>query len=62
MSKTLKKKDLKPNERDSPMMQKARKYGWVTKIPILKQRFRKKHHPRGFDGQAAQIREDDVFF
>ncbi len=55
MSKTLTKKDLTPNERNSPLMQKAKKYGWLTKLPILKQRYRKKHHPRGYDVEAAQI-------
>jgi ferredoxin len=55
LSKTLKKKDLKPIERDTPEMQKAKKYGWLIRLPVLKQRFRKKHHPRGFDVEAAQI-------
>ena len=55
MSKTLKKKDLQPIERDTPEMQKAKKYGWLIRLPVLKQRFRKKHHPRGFDVEAAQI-------
>jgi formate hydrogenlyase subunit 6/NADH:ubiquinone oxidoreductase subunit I len=36
-------------------MQKVKKYGWLTKLPILKQAYRKKHHPRGYDVQAAQI-------
>jgi len=51
----LSKEDLKPNERNSPLMQKAKKYGWLTRLPILKQLYRKKHHPRGFDVEAAQI-------
>ncbi|MHA2287560.1 MAG: hypothetical protein ACXABG_02115, partial [Promethearchaeota archaeon] len=54
MSKTLTKEDLRPNERDSPLMQKVKKYGWLTRLPILKQKFRKKHHPRGFDVEAGQ--------
>ncbi|NVM43396.1 MAG: 4Fe-4S binding protein [Candidatus Lokiarchaeota archaeon] len=54
MSKSLKKKDLKPLERDTPEMRKVKKMGWLTKLPILKQRFRKKHHPRGFDVEAGQ--------
>ena len=54
MSKTLKKKDLKPIERDSPLMQKVKKYGWLTRLPILKQKFTKKHHPRGYDVEAGQ--------
>ena len=54
MSKTLKKKDLKPIERDSPAFQKWKKYGWITRLPILKQRYRKKSYPRGFDVQAGQ--------
>ena len=49
------KKDLKPIERDTPRMQKAKRYGWLTKLPIIKQIFRKKHHPRGFDVEAGQI-------
>ena len=55
MTKTLTKEDLKPIERNSPLMEKARKYGWLTRLPILKQRFRKKHHPRGFDVEAGQF-------
>jgi len=54
LSKTLKKKDLKPIERDSPAFQKWKKYGWITRLPILKQRYRKKSYPRGFDVQAGQ--------
>ena len=36
-------------------MQKAKKYGWLTRLPIIKQVFRKIHHPRGYDVEAAQI-------
>jgi len=55
LSKTLTKKDLQPIERNSPLMQKAKKYGWLTRLPIIKQVYRKKHHPRGYDVEAAQI-------
>lgn len=55
MGKKLTKKDLKPIERNSPRFQKVKKYGWLTRLPILKQLYRKKHHPRGFDVEAAQI-------
>ena len=55
MTKTLTKKDLKPIERDTPKFRKAKRLGWLTKLPILKQIYRKKHHPRGYDVQAAQI-------
>ena len=55
LGKNLTKEDLKPIERDSPLMRKARKYGWLTKIPILKQIYRKKAHPRGYDVEAGQI-------
>ena len=55
MGNNLSKEDLKPNERNSPLMQKAKKYGWLTRLPILKQVYRKKHHPRGYDVEAAQI-------
>jgi len=51
----LSKSDLKPIERNSPLMQKAKKYGWLTRLPILKQIYRKKEHPRGYDVEAAQI-------
>ena len=54
LSKTLKKKDLKPIERNTPMMRKIKKIGWRTKLPILRQRFRKKVFPRGYDTQAGQ--------
>jgi len=54
-TKKLSKEDLKPNERNSPLMQKAKRYGWLTKIPILKQLYRKKAHPRGYDVEAGQI-------
>jgi len=53
--KKLTKEDLKPIERDSPLMDKEKKYGWLKRLPILKQRHRKKEHPRGFDVEAAQI-------
>ncbi|NHJ23876.1 MAG: 4Fe-4S dicluster domain-containing protein [Candidatus Lokiarchaeota archaeon] len=49
------KKDLKPIERNTPTFQKIRKYGWLIRLPILKQLYRKKHHPRGFDAEAGQI-------
>lgn len=55
MANKLSKKDLKPIERNSPMMQKVKKYGWLTRLPIIKQKHKKKHHPRGYDVQAAQI-------
>ncbi|MHA2400040.1 MAG: ATP-binding protein [Promethearchaeota archaeon] len=51
----MKKKDLKPIERNDPMIQKVKKYGWLKRLPILKQRHRKKAHPRGFDVEAGQI-------
>jgi len=51
----LKKKDLKPIERSTESFQKIKKIGWLTKLPILKQSFRKKEHPRGFDVEAGQI-------
>jgi UDP-glucose 4-epimerase len=49
------KKHLKPNERNTPKFQKLKKFGWLTRLPILKQLYRKKHHPRGFDVEAGQI-------
>jgi NAD-dependent dihydropyrimidine dehydrogenase PreA subunit len=55
LEKKLTKKDLKPIERDTPRFQKVKKYGWITRLPIVKQYFRKKHHPRGFDVEAGQI-------
>ena len=55
MANKLSKSDLKPIERNSPLMQKAKKYGWLTRLPILKQIYRKKEHPRGYDVEAAQI-------
>ena len=54
-TKKLTKSDLKPIERNSPLMQKAKKYGWITRLPILKQLYRKKEHPRGLDVEAGQI-------
>jgi hypothetical protein len=54
LSKPLKKKDLKPIERDTPELQRWKKYGKFTRLPILKQRHRKKVHPRGFDVEAGQ--------
>jgi len=50
----LQKKDLKPNERSTPVFLKTKKKGWLTRLPILKQRHRKKHYPRGFDTEAGQ--------
>jgi len=55
LGKNLTKEDLKPIERDSPLMRKAKKYGWLTKLPIFKQVYRKKAHPRGYDVEAGQI-------
>jgi ferredoxin len=55
VTKKLTKEDLKPIERDSPLMRKAKKYGWLTRLPIFKQRFRKREHPRGYDVEAGQI-------
>jgi formate hydrogenlyase subunit 6/NADH:ubiquinone oxidoreductase subunit I len=54
LAKKLKKKDLKPIERNTPLFQKTKKRGWRTRLPILKQRFRKKQYPRGFDTEAGQ--------
>ena len=55
MGTKLKKEDLKPIERNTPKFQKVKKLGWLTRLPILKQKFRKKEYPRGFDVDAAQI-------
>jgi len=55
LSKTLTKKDLKPIERDTPKFQKVKKFGWLIRLPILKQLYRKREHPRGYDVEAAQI-------
>jgi len=55
LGKKLTKEDLKPIERSTPLFLKTKKLGWLTRLPILKQRFRKKHYPRGFDVEAAQI-------
>lgn len=54
MGKNLSKKDLKPIERGTPSHFKKKKYGWLKRLPILKQRHRKKYYPRGFEVQAAQ--------
>ena len=49
----MKKKDLRPNERDTPAMQKIRKYGWIKRLPILRQKHIKKNHPRGLEVEAG---------
>jgi UDP-glucose 4-epimerase len=54
LEKKPKKKDLKPIERNTERFLKAKKLGWLTRLPILKQLHRKKHAPRGFDVEAAQ--------
>lgn len=54
MANKLSKTDLKPIERNTPLFQKVKKYGWLTRLPILKKRHRKKYYPRGFDLQAGQ--------
>ena len=54
MNKTLKKKDLKPIETSSPLIEVAKKKGWLTRLPIIKQKYRKKMYPRGFDVEAGQ--------
>jgi len=50
-----KKKELKPIERNTPMFSKTKKWGWITRLPIIKQLYRRKSNPRGFDVEAAQI-------
>ena len=55
MDTKLTKKDLKPIERNTPKFKKVKRFGWLIKLPILKQLYRKKHHPRGFDVEAGQI-------
>ncbi|MFW9952412.1 MAG: hypothetical protein ACFFKA_20020, partial [Candidatus Thorarchaeota archaeon] len=55
MEKKLTKKDLKPIERDTPRFRKAKRLGWIIRLPIFKQLYRKKHLPDGFDNQAGQI-------
>lgn len=54
MGKKLKKKNLKPIERSTPLFLKTKKKGWLTRLPIHKQRYRKKNYPRGFDVEAGQ--------
>ena len=48
-----KKKDLKPIEIDTPKANKMRRLFRLTKLPILKQMYRKKEYPDGFGTQAA---------
>lgn len=55
LKRNLNKKDLKPIERNTPAFQKIKKIGWLIRVPILKQLYRKKHHPRGFDVEAGQV-------
>ncbi len=55
MKRKLTKKDLEPIERSTPKFLKAKKLLWLTKLPILKQKFRKKEFPRGFDVNAGQL-------
>jgi NAD-dependent dihydropyrimidine dehydrogenase PreA subunit len=55
LGKKLSKKDLEPEERSTEKFLKMKKFGWITKLPIIKQLYRKKHSPRGFDVEAAQI-------
>jgi UDP-glucose 4-epimerase len=54
LSKSLKKKDLKPIERNTPKFIKAKRLGWLKRLPIVKQINRKKRHPRGFDVEKGQ--------
>ena len=55
LEKKLTKKDLQPIENSTPTFLKMKKKAWKTKLPILKQRFRKKVLPDGPDKQAGQI-------
>ena len=55
MSKSLKKKDLKPIERNTPSSRKAKRFGWLIRLPIIKQIYRKKHFHRGFDVESVNI-------
>jgi len=53
--KKLKKKDLKPNERSTKKHKIAQNFGWLFKLPILRQIFLKYQWPDGFDDEAGQI-------
>ncbi len=55
MGKNKTKKDLQPIERSTEKFLKAKKMLWLTKVPIFKQKFRKKHHPRGYEVEAGQL-------
>jgi len=55
MSSKLKKKDLKPIERSTKKHKIAQKWGWVLKLPIIRQIFLKSQWPRGFDVEAGQL-------
>ena len=55
MIQKAKKKDLKPIERHTPSAIKAKKFGWLLRLPIFKQVFRKKQWPRGYEVEAGQI-------
>ncbi|MCP4764349.1 MAG: 4Fe-4S dicluster domain-containing protein [archaeon] len=45
--------DLKPNDRNTPLAKKAKRFGKFLKLPLLKQLFLKKQYPDGTDNQLG---------
>jgi len=51
--KKKKDEDLKPIEMDTPKANKLKKLSWITKLPIIKQIYRKIKYPDGIETQAG---------
>jgi UDP-glucose 4-epimerase len=49
----VKKKDLQPIETNTPWANKVKKKSKYLKLPILKQRYRKREYPDGLENQTA---------
>ncbi len=45
--------DFKPNDRNTPLAKKAKRWAWLIKLPIIKQLYSKKNYPDGYDNQRA---------
>jgi UDP-glucose 4-epimerase len=53
MIKTKKKLDFKPDDRNTPTAKLVKRWAWLIKLPIIKQLYKRKNYPDGFDNQRA---------
>ncbi|MCP4764350.1 MAG: hypothetical protein GY870_21430, partial [archaeon] len=41
--------DFKPNDRNTPLAKKVKRWAWIIKLPIIKHLYAKTKFPDGFD-------------